>query len=221
MGIGGFSEPRLRRMHEVMTGYVERGEVPGIVTGLSRRGEVQVDAFGVKVLDGHDPIGRDTMFRIASMTKPITAVATMILVEECKLRLDDPVDRLLPELAGRNVLKQLDGPLDETVPAARPITVRDLLTFRMGFGIVMVPPGTYPIQKATDDPLLGQGMPRPQTPPPPDEWIRRLGSLPLMHQPGEMWMYHTGSDVLGVLIARASGSPSRPFCTSASSSRSG
>ena len=99
MGIGGFSEPRLRRMHEVMTGYVERGEVPGIVTGLSRRGEVQVDAFGVKVLDGHDPIGRDTMFRIASMTKPITAVATMILVEECKLRLDDPVDRLLPELA--------------------------------------------------------------------------------------------------------------------------
>jgi CubicO group peptidase (beta-lactamase class C family) len=211
MGIGGFSEPRLGRMHEVMTGYVERGEVPGIVTGLSRRGQVHVDAFGVKVLGGHDPIGRDTISRIASMTKPITAVATMILVEECKLRLDDPVDRLLPELAGRKVLKQLDGPLDETVPAARPITVRDLLTFRMGFGIVMAPPGTYPIQQATDDLLLGQGPPRPQRPPAPDEWVRRLGSLPLMHQPGEKWMYHTGSDVLGVLIARASGQPFETF----------
>ena len=211
MSIGGFSKPRLERMHEVMAGYVQRGEVPGIVTGLSRRGEIHVDAIGRKALADGDPIGRDTIFRIASMTKPITAVATMILVEECKLRLDDPVDRLLPELAGRKVLKQLDGPLDETVPAARPITVRDLLTFRMGFGIVMSPPGTYPIQKATDDLLLGQGMPRPQTPPPPDEWIRRLGSLPLMHQPGETWMYHTGSDVLGVLIARASGQPFETF----------
>ena len=72
----------------------------------------------------------------------------MILVEECKLRLDEPVDRLLPELADRKVLKRLDGPLDDTVPANRPITVRDLLTFRMGFGIVMAPPDTYPIQKA-------------------------------------------------------------------------
>ena len=85
---------------------------------------------------GRDPIRRDTIFRISSMTKPITAAATMILVEECKLRLDEPVDRLLPELADRQVLKRLDGPLDDTVPANRPITVRDLLTFRMGFGSV-------------------------------------------------------------------------------------
>src|SRR5215469_18021653 len=211
MSVGGFSKPRLGRMHEVMAGYVERGEVPGIVTGLSRRGESHVDAIGWKALADGDPIERDTIFRIASMTKPITAVAAMILVEECKLRLDDPVDRLLPELAGRKVLKHLDGPLDETVPASRPITVRDLLTFRMGFGIVMAPPGTYPIQKATDDLLLGQGPPRPQTPPAPDEWIRRLGSLPLMHQPGEKWIYHTGSDVLGVLIGRASGQPFETF----------
>ncbi len=103
------------------------------------------------------------------------------------------------------VLKQLDGPLDDTVPANRPITVRDLLTFRMGFGVVMAPPGTYPIQKAMDELRLGQGPPSPSTPPGPDEWIRRLGTLPLMHQPGERWMYNTGSDVLGVLIARASG----------------
>jgi CubicO group peptidase (beta-lactamase class C family) len=145
------------------------------------------------------------------MTKPITAAAAMILVEECKLRLDDPVDRLLPELADRRVLKRLEGPLDDTKPAQRPITLRDLLTFRMGFGILMAPPGTYPIQTAVDDLLLGQGMPQPSLPPAPDEWIRRFGTLPLMHQPGEKWMYHTGSDVLGVLIARASGQPFDAF----------
>jgi CubicO group peptidase (beta-lactamase class C family) len=198
-------------MHDVMGGYVERGEVPGLVTLVSRRGEAHVDAIGTKALGGSGPMQRDTIFRIASMTKPITAVATMILVEECKLRLDEPVDRLLPEMANRWVLKRLDGPLDDTVPANRPITVRDLLTFRMGFGMVMAPPGTYPIQKATDEQLLGQGPPAPATPPAPDEWIRRLGTLPLMHQPGEKWMYHTGSDVLGVLIARASGQALETF----------
>jgi CubicO group peptidase (beta-lactamase class C family) len=208
---GGLSKARLGRMHEVMAGYVERGEVPGVVTLVSRRGEVHVDAVGIKAIGGADPMRRDTIFRIASMSKPVTAAAAMILVEECRLRLDEPVDRLLPEMAHRQVLKRLDGPLDETVPAHRPITVRDLLTYRMGFGIVMAPPGTYPIQQAADDLLLGQGMPRPHTPPMPDEWVRRLGTLPLMHQPGERWMYHTGSDVLGVLIARASGQPFETF----------
>ena len=136
---------------------------------------------------------RDTIFRISSMTKPVTAAAAMILVEECMLRLDEPVDRLLPELANRQVLKRLDGPLDDTVPANRPITVRDLLTFRMGFGIVMASPG-----RRTRSPTRcrrwssGMGPPSPATPPAPDEWMRRLGTLPLMHQPGERWMYNTG-----------------------------
>ena len=107
--------------------------------------------------------------------------------------------RLLPELADRQVLKRLDGPLDDTVPAKRAITVRDLLTLRMGFGIVMAPPGTYPIQTAVDDLQLGMGLPSARhLPPAPDEWMRRLGTLPLMHQPGEKWLYNTGSDVLGV-----------------------
>src|SRR5437667_9245914 len=211
MSTGGLSRARLGRMHDVMTGYVERGEVPGLVTLVSRRGEVHVDAIGTLAYEDSDPMRRDTIFRISSMTKPITAAATMILVEECKVRLDEPVDRLLPELAERQVLKRLDGPLDDTVPANRPITVRDLLTFRMGLGIVMAPPGTYPIQKAMSEQLLGQGPPSPSTPPAPDEWIRRLGTLPLMHQPGERWMYNTGSDVLGVLIARASGRPFETF----------
>ena len=205
------SKARLGRMHDVMAGYVERGDVPGIVTLVSRRGEVHVDAIGTKAMAGGDPIRRDTIFRIASLTKPIAAAATMILVEECRLRLDEPVDRLLPELAHRTVLKRLDGPLGDTVPANRPITVRDLLTFRAGYGIVMAPPDTYPIQTAMSEQRLGQGPPKPQTPPAPDEWIRRLGTLPLMHQPGEKWMYHTASDILGVLIARASGRPLETF----------
>ena len=210
MSASGLSAARLARMHDVMAGYVERGEVPGIVTAVSRRGDAHVDAIGTKAVGGGAPVARDTIFRIASMTKPIIAVATLILVEECVLRLDEPVDRLLPELAGRRVLRALDAALDDTVPAQRPITVRDLLTFRMGFGIVMAPPDTYPIQRAMTELLLGQGPPGASTPP-PDEWLRRLGTLPLMYQPGERWVYHTGSDVLGVLIARAAGQPLEAF----------
>src|SRR5580700_2362797 len=109
MSSSGFARERLGRMHDVMAGHVERGEVPGIVTLIARRGEVHVDAIGTKTLGGSDPMRRDTIFRITSMTKPITAAAAMILVEECKLRLDDPVDRLLPELGGRKVLRAIDA----------------------------------------------------------------------------------------------------------------
>src|SRR6266851_4296987 len=218
MSTAGLSKMRLGRMHDVMTGYVERGEVPGLVTLVSRRGEVHVDAIGTRAIADSTPMRRDTIFRISSMTKPITAAATMILVEECKVRLDEPVDRWLPELAERQVLKRLDGPLDDTVPANRPITVRDLLTFRMGFGQMMAPPITsppervaYPILQAASEQQIGMGPPSPSSMPAPDEWIRRLGQLPLMHQPGERWMYNTGSDVLGVLLARASGQPLETF----------
>jgi CubicO group peptidase (beta-lactamase class C family) len=209
---GGFSRARLGRLHDVMAGHVAHGDVPGIVTLLSRHGEVHVDAIGTKAVGGTEPIRRDTIFRITSMTKPITAVAAMILVEECKLRLDEPVDRLLPELAERKVLRRLDGPLDDTVPAHRPITLRDLLTFRLGLGIIMQPSADYPIQKALNElQLVGFGPPNVAAPYEPDEWMRRLGTLPLMHQPGEKWMYNTGSYVLGVLIARATGQPLETF----------
>jgi CubicO group peptidase (beta-lactamase class C family) len=211
MSIGGLSKARLGRMHDVMAGHVERGGAPGLVALVSRRGETYVEVIGVKAVGGSDPIQRDTIFRISSMTKPITAAATMLLVEECKLRLDEPVDRLLPELANRRVLARLDGPLDDTVPAKRPITVRDLLTFRMGFGQMMAPPDAYPILKAASERQIGMGPPSPATMPAPDEWIRRLGALPLMRQPGERWMYNTGSDTLGVLIARAVGQPLETF----------
>jgi CubicO group peptidase (beta-lactamase class C family) len=211
MSTGGLSEARLERMHNVMAGYVERGAIPGVVTLLARHGEIHVDTLGAQALGGA-PMRRDTIFRIASMTKPITAVATMILVEECRLRLDDPVDRLLPELANRRVLKRIDSPLDDTVPARRSITVRDLLTFRLGFGTIVAPPGTYSIQQAMSDQQIGgDGPPTPANAPAPDEWMRRLGALPLMYQPGERWMYNTGADILGVLIARVAGQPFESF----------
>ena len=207
----GFSKTRLGRMHKIMSGYVERGEIPGMVTLVSRRGETNVDVLGTTSANGKDPIRRDTIFRIASLSKPVTAVGAMILVDECKLRLDEPVDRLLPELANRKVLKRLDGPLEETVPANRPITLRDLLTFRWGFGLILAPPDAYPIAKAAAESQIGMGPPMPATMPAPDEWLRRMGSLPLMYQPGERWLYNTGADVLGVLISRASGQPFETF----------
>jgi CubicO group peptidase (beta-lactamase class C family) len=211
MGTGGFSAARLGRMHDIMARHVERGEAPGLITALSRRGETQVDVIGTKAVGTEDPMRRDTIFRIASMTKPVIAVATMILVEECVLRLDDPVDRLLPELAGRRVLSRIDGPLEDTVPAVRPITVRDLLTFRLGLGLLTAPADTSPVARAVQELGVGVEMPDPGAAPDPDEWMRRLGTLPLMHQPGEKWLYHTGSQVLGVLIARATGRPLEAF----------
>ena len=211
MSTGGLSAARLDRMHRVMAGYVERGEVPGLITLINRRGEEHVDVLGTLEAGGTEPVRRDTIFRISSMTKPITAVATMMLVEECRLRMDEPVDRLLPELANRRVLRRLDGPLDDTVPADRPVTVRDLLTFLWGFGQMFAPPDRYPVLKAANEYEIGMGPPNPASMPPPDEWMRRLGSLPLLHQPGERWMYNTGSDVLGVLIARAADQPLESF----------
>ena len=196
--MGGFSKSRLERMRDVLDGYVERGEVPGVLTLLSRGGETHMEKAG--------DVWPDTIFRISSMSKPVTAVAAMILVEECVLRLDDPVDDYLPELSSRRVLTRLDAPLDDTVPATRPVTVRDLLTFTFGLGFghgMFGSPGTVPIMDAMTS--LGQGMPAPAKPPVPDEWMRAVGELPLVCQPGERWLYNMGSDVLGVLIARASG----------------
>ena len=221
MSGNGLSKSRLTRMHDVMAGYVERGEVPGLVLAVCRRGEALIEPIGAADPDG-TPIRDDTIFRMSSLTKPITAAATMICLEEGTLRLDEPVDRLLPELANRTVLRRPDSQLDDTVPARRAITARDLLTFTWGLGMIIVPPGTVPaaplpIQLAMDDLELNQSAPSPPVPPAPDEWIRRLGTVPLLHQPGAGWMYHTGSDVLGVLVARRS----RRSCGSGSSSRWG
>jgi len=199
----GFGPAPLNRMRTSMRRHVETGYTPGLVTLVQRRGREYVDAIGTMAFDSTVPMRRDAIFRLASMTKPITAVGAMILVEECRLRLDDPVDEWLPELKDRRVLETIESPLDDTVPAKRPITLRDLLTFRSGHGEVAFLSPTCPLQKAMTEarlPLsewLFAGT--------PDEFMKRLGSLPLAHQPGERWLYHMGCEVLGVLIARVSG----------------
>jgi CubicO group peptidase (beta-lactamase class C family) len=210
MGAAGLSKSRLERMHHVLSGFIERKEMPGLVALVSHHDDVHVETLGTQAFDDPAPMKRDTIFRIASITKPIAAAAAMILVEECKIRLDESIEPWLPELANRRVLKsiasQLDDTLDDTVPAQRAITLRDLLTFRMGFGSIMAMPGTYPIQKLIREYRIGGDGPMlPSQWPETEEWLRRLGSLPLLAQPGERWMYHVSADVLGALIARVSG----------------
>src|SRR2546422_6449849 len=203
----------LDRLHDAMASRVAKGELPGMVTLVAHGEEVHVDAIGVMAFRSNEPMRRDTIFRVTSMTKPILATATMMLVEDGKVALDEPVDRLLPELAGRKVLKDIDGPLDETVPARRPITVEDLLTFRMGHGLIMEPTfdPPFPIVIAARDLELVMGPPEPRTSLNPDEWLKRFGTLPLMYQPGDRWQYNTGSLVLSVLVARASRQPLADF----------
>ncbi|MGH6755298.1 MAG: serine hydrolase domain-containing protein, partial [Bradyrhizobium sp.] len=198
----GLSKSGLRRMHDVMAGHVDNGSMPGLVALVSRHGEIHADAIG-RIAFGGAPMQRDTIFRISSMTKPVTAVAAMILVEQCKLRLDDPVDPWLPELADRKVLRAIDADIDDTVAANRAITLRDLLTFRLGLGMIPVFPERDPILKAIAEAGFAPGPLFPSFP--PDELMRRYGTLPLVYQPGERWLYNSGSEILGVLIARVAG----------------
>lgn len=189
-----------------MANAVEDG-VPGLVWLLSRDDEVHRKAAGLATLDDASPMRVDSLFRIASLTKPVTAVAALIAEENGVLSYDDPVDGWLPELADPEVLRHQSGPLTDTAPAERPITVRDLLAFTAGYGYDF----TNIDQQAQIGELarlgLGVGPPDPATMPDPDEWMRRLGTVPLDHQPGEAWRYHFGSEILGVLLARAHHEP--------------
>jgi CubicO group peptidase (beta-lactamase class C family) len=146
----GLSTKGLARLHAVMAGHVERGAMPGLITLVARHGDVHVDVIGAKAFGHPEPMERDAIFRIASLTNAIAAVAAMALVEEGTLQLDAPVDDLLPELAEEELQLRILGP------------------------------------------------PWPSTPHSPDTWIRRLGTLPLMYQPGEQWLYNTGAQVLGI-----------------------
>jgi CubicO group peptidase (beta-lactamase class C family) len=191
-----FTERGLARWREVLQRHVE--EVPDIVAAIQKDGALHVEALG--------GARRDSVFRISSLTKPITAVATLLLVEECRLRLDDSVEPWLPELANRRVLKDVSGPLaGATAPAARAITVRDLLVQRMGFGQFLAYPEQTPILRVLIDELNGFGPPQPQKTPAPELYMKRLAALPWMAEPGGRWLYNTPYDVLGVLIARATG----------------
>jgi len=193
-------------MHELLSGHVEREELPGLVALVSHHDHVHVETLGTLSFGHRAQMKRDTIFRIASLSKVVAAVAAMTLVEECKLRLDDSIEPWLPELANRRVLRSISSQPDDTVPAQRAITVRDLMTYRMGFGSVMAAPDTYPIQKLIREYRVGGDGPMPHSQlPNTDEWLKSLGSLPWLAQPGERWLYHVSGDVLGVLIARVAG----------------
>jgi CubicO group peptidase (beta-lactamase class C family) len=209
MADGGFSASGLDRLHGVLSAHLEQAALPGLIALVAREGgAAHVEVIGTPSFGDSEPLSRRAIFRIASLSKPIAAAAAMVLVDRGVLGLDDPVDEWLPELADRRVLRRIDAALDDTVPARRPITLGDLLTFRMGFGAVMGAAEPYPIQIAEEKlELKTLGPPWPPTPCTPDQWIQRFGSLPLMHQPGEHWMYNTGIHVVGVLLERAVGMP--------------
>jgi CubicO group peptidase (beta-lactamase class C family) len=204
----GFDSSVLSRVDEIVENAVNRGDAPGVVAAVARGDEVHVATAGVMSLGG-EPMGRDTLFRITSMTKPMTAATVLALVDATMLELDSPVDELLPELANRRVLRHPDGALSDTVPAERPITTRDLLTFTWGFGMqgaMFVATEPWPIFTAASERELSTfGPPQPAITPNPDTWMARLGELPLLAQPGERWLYQSGSQVLGVLASRVAG----------------
>lgn len=198
----------LAALHATADQHVASDDVPGLVALVASGDQEHAEVLGTLSIGGA-PVLRDSLFRIASMTKPVTGAATMALIEEGLIGLDEPVDRLLPELADRRVLRRVDGPLDDIVPANRAITTRDLLTFTFGFGFVLemfTLPGPLPVVVASDEARLSTiGPPDRDIQPDPDTWMAGLGSLPLLAQPGERWMYNTGASVLGVLLARAAG----------------
>src|SRR5215831_13270816 len=195
-------------LHDILQTNVSNGSVPGAVGLVARGGQVEVHAAGAVDVDGARPMARDSIFRIASITKPITAAAVMILAEDGRIALDDPVGRWLPELAVPSVVRTPASPADDVVPAARPITVADLLTFRAGYGF----PSDFslPVVQLLFSELK-QGPPQPQLIAAPDEWMAALSRIPLLYQPGEAWLYNTCSDILGVLIARVAGRPLPEF----------
>ena len=204
----------LARVHGAVAGHVGDDQVPGLVAIVARGDQVHAEVLGSLAVGG-PPVRRDSLFRIASITKPVTGVATLALAAEGRLALDEPVGRLLPELACCWVLRRMDGPLDDTVPARRAITVRDLLSFTFGFGFAADMFGAmfgaaepWPVISEENRLRLGTlGEPDPARQPDPDTWMAGLGSLPLLAQPGERWFYNTGASVLGVLCARAAGEP--------------
>jgi CubicO group peptidase (beta-lactamase class C family) len=207
-----FSASGLAALRETLDRHVTDDVAPGAVGLVHRRGETHVFVAGTRTIGEPEPMTRDTIFRIASMTKAITAAALMMLVDGGDLALDDPVERWLPELADRRVLRSIDAPLDDTTPAERPILVEDVLSFRLGLGLLPIPLSTYPILREIERlGLVGFSMPNPTAPLDNDAWLQGLGTLPLMAQPGAEWLYTTGSNVQGVLVARVTGKPLSRF----------
>src|ERR1700716_964741 len=191
----------MSNLHDILASYVANGTVPGAVSLVARGDQVEVHAVGWADIDSAAPMARDSIFRFASITKPITAAAVMMLVEDGRIALDDPVGTWLPELAAPMVVRTPTSPVEDVVPAARPISVFDLLSGRAGYGFpsdFSLPAVQLLLTVQTD----GREV---QLRPDPDEWMVALSRIPLLYQPGEAWLYDTCSDLQGVLIARVTG----------------
>jgi CubicO group peptidase (beta-lactamase class C family) len=200
----GFSAEGLAQIGPALQGVVDNGYLSGAVTLLWRNGEIaDVAVVGRRDLATGAPMARDTLFRIASMTKPVTSIAALMLMEEGRLKLDDPITRWAPEFKDMRVLKDAEGPLDQTYPAPRDITIEDLMTHRSGlaYGFTSVGPIAHAYQAALGDVLSNAHA--------PDEWMAALAGLPLSYAPGERFHYSHATDVLGFLIGRIEGKPFR------------
>ncbi|MFJ9629333.1 serine hydrolase domain-containing protein [Streptomyces sp. NPDC101175] len=194
-------------LHDTLRRSVDDGTVPGAVGLVARGDDVEVVAVGSLDVEGTAPMTRDAIFRIASVTKPVTAAAVLALVEDGRLALDTPVAEWLPELAKPTVVRTPSAPIDDVVPADRPITVEDLLSFRAGWGF----PDDFSLPAVQALLAFQQDGRAPYLQPGPDEWLAALARIPMVQQPGDAWLYNTCSDLQGVLVARASGSPLPAF----------
>ena len=200
---------RFERLERTLAAHVERGELVGVASLVARHGEVvHFAATGLRDRERAAPLRRDTIYRIYSMTKPITSVAVMMLVERGQILLGDPVSKYLPELAGMKVLRTPDSPIHDVVPAPREMTVRDLLTHTSGLASSMPGTGT---PKAIEAAYLEADLRGSQTQLAPNEWLARLARVPLVHPPGSKFLYGVSTDVLGQLVAVVSGRPFEVF----------
>ncbi|WP_427922608.1 serine hydrolase domain-containing protein [Streptomyces sp. cg40] len=188
-------------LHDTLRRRVDDGTVPGAVGLVARGDDVEVVAVGSADVEGTVPMARDSIFRIASVTKPITAAALLTLVDEGRIGLADPVAEWLPELAKPVVVRTPTSPVDDVVAAERPVTVEDLLSFRTGWGL----PSDFALPAARSL-FAVQDHSRPFDDwPEPDTWLGQLAQVPMLHQPGEAWLYGTSSALQGILAARVSG----------------
>jgi len=202
----GFSAEGLAKIVPTLQPIVDAGDLSGFVTLLFRHGEIaQINTLGQRDIENNLPMQRDTLFRIASMTKPVTSLAALMLMEEGKFKLEDPITKWAPEFKNVRVLKDAEGPLDQTVPAAREITFDDLFTHRSGlaYGFSSMGPIAHEYQRVLGDVLNSQMT--------PDDWMQKLATLPLLYQPGERFHYSHSTDVLGFIVGRIAGMPFRDF----------
>lgn len=186
----------MTRLQDLLERAVADGTVPGAAALVARGDEVEIGSAG--------ELEPDSIVRIASLTKPITAAAVVLLVDEGVVALDDPIARWLPELASPQVVRTPQSPIDDVVPAARPVTVEDVLTSRAGWGF----PSDFSLPAVVE---LFEKLPVFGVRERPDEWLATLARVPMLRQPGEEWLYNICSDLQGVLVARASGRPFEEF----------